>query len=83
MTTKDKTRDKLVNSMRKTKAVINDQSDSRQAHADTYTPPAARSAKDNKGASATRSEQVAEKLPAPGLEADSDPYQSRGRVWPD
>lgn len=83
MTTKDKTRDKLVNSMRKTKAVINDQSDSRQAHADTYTPPAARSAKAAHDASATKPEQGMNKLPSTRPDADSDPYQSHRRVWPD
>ncbi|MGD8570178.1 MAG: hypothetical protein PVJ39_18980 [Gammaproteobacteria bacterium] len=83
MSTKDKTRDKLVNSMRKTKAVINDQSDSKQAHADTYTPPAARSAKATKDAGATKPAEVIKKLPSIRPEVGSDPYQSRGRVWPD
>ncbi|MBI1423751.1 MAG: hypothetical protein GC149_09835 [Gammaproteobacteria bacterium] len=75
MTTRDKTREKLLNSMRKTKAVINDQPDSKQAHAETYAPPAKKPAP-------ARTEAPAElppSRPAPG----SDPYQSRGRVWPD
>jgi hypothetical protein len=83
MSTKDKTRENLLNSMRKTKAVIDGQSGSKQAHTDTYAPPAARSAKANKGASATKSEQVTEKLPSTRPQAGSDPYQSRSRVWPD
>ena len=41
MSTKDKTREKLLNSMRKTKQVISDQPDSKQAHADTYATQAA------------------------------------------
>lgn len=83
MSTKDKTREKLVNSMRKTKAVINDQSDSKQAHAETYAPASGQSAEGAKKVASTRAEQVTEKLPSTRPETGSDPYQSRDRVWPD
>lgn len=75
MSTKDKTREKLLNSMRKTKAVIDDQPDSQQAHVETYAPPAAKSGR--KAASAKSGKAATQ----PALA--SDPYQSRGRVWPD
>ena len=83
MSTKDKTREKLVNSMRKTKAVINKQSDSKQAHAETYAPAPAKSAKAGKNAAPARAEEVAKKLSSTRPETGGDPYQSRGRVWPD
>jgi len=79
MSTKDRTREKLLNSMRKTKAVINDQPETRQSHAETYAPPAAKAAKKPTPASA---EQERPPVSTPS-EAVADPYQSRGRVWPD
>lgn len=79
MTTKDKTREKLLNSMRKTKEVISDQPDSKQAHAKTYAPPVAKTAK---VAIPEKSDQVSE-LPFTHPVLSRDPYQSRGRVWPD
>jgi hypothetical protein len=78
MTTRDKTREKLLNSMRKTKEVIGELPDAKQAHAETYAPPAA---KPEKRAAPAQSEEVADPSPRPVLA--SDPYQSRGRVWPD
>lgn len=84
MSTKDKAREKLLNSMRKTKEVINDQPDSKQAHAETYAPAAAKSTKRKKAApkSAHVADQVAE-LPSTRPSPDKDPYQSQGRIWPD
>jgi len=79
MSTKDKTREKLLNSMRKTKEVISDQPDSKQAHVETYAPPAAKPAKKP---APTRSEAV-NQLASSQPEQAGDPYQSRGRVWPD
>ena len=78
MTTRDKTREKLLNSMRKTKAVINDQPDSKQAHAETYAPPAAKPTKKPAPAKAEAPAELPSTRPS-----SSDPYQSRGRVWPD
>ncbi|MGD8559917.1 MAG: hypothetical protein PVF34_01580 [Gammaproteobacteria bacterium] len=82
MSTKDKTREKLVNSMRKTKAVINEQSDSKQEHAETYAPPPARPPKTAKSAKNTQSEEATE-ISSTRPAIDGDPYQSRGRIWPD
>jgi hypothetical protein len=79
MSTKDKAREKLLNSMRKTKAVISDQPDSKQAHADTYTPPAERASQKATPATAPRTSAAATQRPVTG----GDPYQTRGRVWPD
>jgi hypothetical protein len=79
MTTKDKTREKLLSSMRKTKEVIGDQPNAKQAHAETYAPRVAKTAK---VANPEKSEQVSE-LPITRQDDNSDPYQSRGRVWPD
>jgi len=79
MSTKDKTREKLLNSMRKTKEVISDQPDSKQAHVETYAPPAAKPAKKP---APTRSEAV-NQLVSSQPEQAGDPYQSKGRVWPD
>jgi len=79
MSTKDRTREKLLNSMRKTKAVINDQPDTRQRHAETYAPPAAKPAK---RPVAARPEEVRSPVSTPS-EGVADPYQSHGRVWPD
>lgn len=79
MTTKDKTREKLLSSMRKTKEVISDQPDTKQAHAQTYASPVA---KTSKVVSPEKSQQVNE-LASRRPVLSSDPYQSRGRVWPD
>lgn len=73
MSTKDKAREKLLGSMRKTKEVIEDQPDTKQAHAETYTPPA------RKTTSAKRPTKTA----ASQIESAIDPYQSKGRIWPD
>jgi len=81
MSTKDKAREKLLNSMRKTKAVINDQPDSKQAHAETYAPPAAKATTSRKPAPARASKP--EPAPAAHRAASHDPYQSAGRIWPD
>jgi len=82
MSTRDKTREKLLNSMRKTKEVINDQPDSKQAHAATYAPAAAKTSKSVKQAIPGKSKKI-KKVPDLPVEYSSDPYQSRGRVWPD
>ena len=84
MTTKDKAREKLLNSMRKTKAVINDQPDSKQAHAETYAPAASKTAKPKKATAKSThiADQVAA-LPTTAPTLVSDPYQSHGRIWPD
>ena len=79
MTTRDKTREKLLGSMRKTKEVIEGQADTKQAHAQTYTQPATSAGtkttpKKTKGAGPTAALQT---------ESVADPYQSTGRVWPD
>ena len=81
MTTRDKTREKLLNSMRKTKAVINDQPDSKQAHADTYAVPAPKPAKTAAPASSEAAPKP--KIPSSRPLLASDPYQSQGRIWPD
>lgn len=79
MSTKDRAREKLLSSMRKTKAVINDQPDVKQAHADTYAPPVAKPAKKPAPAKTAKSSRANSKQTVIG----ADPYQSRGRVWPD
>ncbi len=79
MSTKDKAREKLLNSMRKTKEVIGDQPDTKQAHAETYAPPVAKPAKKP---TQTKSEEVSQ-LASSQPEQAGDTYQSRGRVWPD
>lgn len=86
MSTRDKTRDKLLSSMRKTKAVTSDQPASKVAHADTAAPvsgkPARKTrARKKKVASATT--KAATGLPSSRAVPVSDPYQSRGRIWPD
>lgn len=83
MSTKDKTREKLLNSMRKTKAVISEQPDSKQAHAETYAPAPAKPARADRPAVSARVAGAREKFPASPLEAGNDPYQSHDRVWPD
>ena len=86
MSTKDKTREKLLNSMRKTKQVISDQPDSKQAHADTYAtqaaPEAGKTTRAVNQAPITKSKQINKVHAAPTAHS-GDPYQSRGRVWPD
>lgn len=72
MTSNDKTRQKLVDSMRKTKVAANNKT----------------TATDTKVKSATSAEQPktkkAEKANKKTMPKVSvDPYQSRGRVWPD
>ena len=89
MSTKDKAREKLLNSMKKTKKVINEQPDAKQEHAKTYAPktrapntdetPAAKSPPKAKPAKAKRTTRKTSTSTHPA----SDPYQSRGRVWPD
>ena len=79
MTTKDKTREKLLSSMRKTKEVIGDQPNAKQAHAETYAPPATKPAKQVAPAKPEEVTEAASTRPSPA----SDPYQSRNRVWPD
>jgi hypothetical protein len=94
MSTRDKTRNKLLNSMRKTKEVISDQPDNKQAHGDTYAPPSGKSATNtrntrttssttNKKKAASATTQTAPQLPSSRPAPASDPYQSRGRIWPD
>lgn len=82
MTTKDKSREKLLNSMRKTKEVINDQPDTKQVHAETYAAAASKSAKTSKSGKKTTPSKARQDAPIRSGPA-TDPYQSRGRVWPD
>lgn len=81
MSTKDQAREKLLNSMRKTKAVINDQPDSKQAHAETYAAPATKAAANRKTAPARANKP--EPAPVAHRASSHDPYQSAGRIWPD
>jgi hypothetical protein len=76
MTSKDKTRQKLVGSMRKTKAAAGigtDAAETEPAAASPVTPEPA--ASDTASAASLRSGKS--ELPKP------DPYQSGSRVWPD
>jgi hypothetical protein len=75
MSTKDKTREKLLNSMKKTKKVINEQPDAKQEHAKTYAASAAK-------ANPAKAKKPARK-PSTDTKPASDPYQSGGRIWPD
>lgn len=79
MSAKDKAREQLLNSMRKTKTVINDQPDVKQAHAETYAPPAPKPARK---AAPAKTAKAAGTAPARSALA-GDTYQSSGRVWPD
>ena len=86
MSTRDKTRDKLLSSMRKTKAVTSDQPASKQAQADTDAAPPGKSTrrtKTNKKKAAPATTKAASGLPLTQPVPASDPYQSRGRIWPD
>ena len=98
MSTKDRARNKLLNSMRKTKAVINEQTDSKQAHAQTYAPPEAQkpapqkpsekpSPKAARKAAPAQKETPLAPIASTRPEMAADPYQSqwqsRGRIWPD
>ncbi|WP_455217984.1 hypothetical protein [Kaarinaea lacus] len=87
MSTKDKTREKLLNSIKKTKKVISDQPDTKQEHARTYAKPAAKTtAKSGSKATPTAKSAPAKRptrMTSSRATPATDPYQSRGRVWPD
>ena len=84
MSTKDRTREKLLNSMRATKKVINEQPDTKQEHAKTYAPKTSASStvKTPPKTTEAKAKKPARK-PTASSQPVSDPYQSRGRVWPD
>lgn len=89
MSTMDKSREKLLNSMRKTRKTINEQPDAKQEHAKTYasktdvpktTEPSA--AKTPPKADIKKAKKRVRK-PSTSPQPLSDPYQSGGRIWPD
>ena len=76
----DKTREMLVNSMVKTKAGTADSDSAKSA-----AKPAANKKVARKKASSTvaaKSKKVARK-PAAKSNPSADPFQSKGRIWPD
>ena len=77
MSSMDKTRQKLMGSMRKTKAVAGGGADKAQHESEDEAPKATVTAKP---ASVNKTERVESAKAKPrGI----DGYQSRGRVWPD
>ena len=92
MTSKDKTRDKLVGSMRKTKAGAGIGTDSGQIESAAATPVVEEKAVEEKvveKAAAAKTAKPAVKTdkragkPAQSAQVSSDSYQSGRRVWPD
>ena len=92
MTDKDKTRQKLVDSMRKTKASANDQASankqdeklSGQSKRNTTTIQSDKSnTKPKPKTTAIVSSDARSKPKASAHPANQDPYQSGRRVWPD
>lgn len=79
MTAKDKTRQKLVDSMRKTKGTASDKP----------TPSAKQTSATNTDSQSKPSRQPsppakqAQRIPASNQQHGTDPYQSGGRIWPD
>lgn len=69
MSTKDVAREKLLASMRKTKAAVEKQPETKKAAEPTPAPAPAKA--------------QAKTTEKPRVAAGADPYQSRGRVWPD
>ena len=92
MTDKDKTRQKLVDSMRKTKASANDQASanrqdeklSGQSKRNTTTIQSEKpNTKPKPKITTTVSSDAKSKPKASVRSANQDPYQSGRRVWPD
>lgn len=81
MSVKDKAREKLLNSMRKTKSVISEQPNTKQAHAETYSPPSPKPM--NKPMACAVEEAPLPPIASTRPVAGNDPYQSRNRIWPD
>ena len=78
MSSKDKTREKLMGSMRKTKAdagIGSNEQAKPAASTTAATPPAAKPA--------ARSSTPANRPPQPRTTGSADSYQSGRRVWPD
>jgi hypothetical protein len=80
----DKTRQMLVNSMVKTKAGTTDNTSNKpaaQSTAKTAVKKQTAKKKAASGAPATRKKVAAK--PAVKSQPSADPYQSKGRIWPD
>lgn len=75
MTTSDKTRQKLVDSMRKTKAASGSESGDSSKPAASVGPRAKSRKTGTKGKTKTS--------PTPSRQGSADPYQAGRRVWPD
>jgi hypothetical protein len=84
MSTIDKSREKLLNSMRKTRKIINEQPDAKQEHAKTYASKTSEpsAAKTPPKTDIKKAKKPARK-PSTSPQPPSDPYQSPGRIWPD
>lgn len=76
MISKDKTREKLVASMRKSKNPADEQTNTPAKGAETKSTQASDRAVTNTARAATRVSQS-------GSSRSGDPYQSGNRVWPD
>ena len=79
MTTTDKTRQQLVDSMRKTKTAAA----SKTAGRSKAPRPANRTAKSAKKTAATAAEKRSAKVEGVSPARTQDSYQMGGRVWPD
>jgi hypothetical protein len=79
MTSKDKTREKLVDSMRKTKAAARSQSDKKAGKSATDADQPQSGAKKTAGQSKSATARSKSKT----LQPVGDPYQSGRRIWPD
>ena len=78
MTTNDKTRQKLMDSMRKTKAPANTDTKSTVA-----VSKASNSASDENSQTKNTSNAKKKTVVKDNKQVTVDPYQSKGRIWPD
>ena len=85
MTTADKTKQKLVDSMRKSKsgAASKPSAGTTRAPAATKKTPARRRAPAKPAAQRRRASVTAALMPAVTRQVSDDAYQSDGRIWPD
>lgn len=85
MSNADKTREKLLNSMRKTKAGSEQKEDNAgsSAQKESEKPASAPAASSSKPAKQSPVPAKKKSSKTPVMQGSSDPYQSRGRVWPD
>jgi len=83
MTTADKTKQKLLDSMRKSKSGAARKPAAADTRAMTTQKATARRAPAKKAAAPKRPAPAETVMPAITRQTSEDPYQSQGRVWPD